>query len=139
MVNKLRALLKRPLYRYVLVGGSVYVFEVVVIIAAQRMGASALVSVALGFLLGLIVSFWLQKLVAFRDHRLHHRILLPQFMAVTLLVVWNLSFTLLLTKLLQRWLPAVVIRTIALGITTLWNFYLYKTRIFKAPDEPLTY
>ena len=33
--------------------------------------------------------------------------------------------------------PAVVTRTIALAITTIWNFYLYKTRIFKNSDEEL--
>lgn len=116
--------------RYLIVGVSVYVFELVVIVAALRAGASNVWAVGLSFWLGLLVSFFLQKLVTFGDKRMHHRILLPQFIAVTLLVLFNFGFTLLVTKVSQPFVPAVVSRTIALGITTLWNFYLYKTRIF---------
>jgi len=28
-----------------------------------------------------------------------------------------------------------VTRTLALGITTIWNFYLYRTRIFRQSDH----
>ena len=137
MKTKLRALLRRPFYRYVIIGVSVYLFELVVIVGAQHVGASAVVSVASAFWLGLLVSFWLQKLVTFGDKRLHHRIVASQFIAVCLLVALNFGFTILLTKMLQHMLPAVVIRTGALAITTIWNFYLYKTRIFIEKDEPV--
>jgi putative flippase GtrA len=141
-MNKLRALLRRPLYRYVFVGGSVYLLELAVIVLAQHWGANAVAAVALAFWIGLIVSFWLQKLVTFSDTRMHNRLVLSQFIAVTILVLCNFGFTVLATKLLVQLLPAVVIRTGALGITTLWNFYLYKTKIFKMhndPEEPVTY
>jgi len=136
-MQKLQALLKRPGYRYLIIGGSVYVFELAVIIVAQRLGASATWAVAISFCLGTLVSFFLQKLVTFGDKRMHHRIVIPQLVATVLLVVWNLSFSVLLTKLLQDHLPAVVTRTLALGVTTIWNFYLYKTRIFKNSGAPL--
>jgi putative flippase GtrA len=136
-VNKIKELLKRPGYRYLIVGGSVYVFELAVIVVAQRLGASAPWAVAISFCLGTLVSFFLQKLVTFGDKRMHHRILIPQMVATALLIVWNLSFSVLLTKLLQHHLPAVVTRTLALGVTTIWNFYLYKTRIFKNSSEEL--
>ncbi|HSX15608.1 MAG TPA: GtrA family protein [Candidatus Saccharimonadales bacterium] len=136
-MQTLQTLLKRPGYRYLIIGGSVYVFELAVIIVAQRLGASATWAVAISFCLGTLVSFFLQKLVTFGDKRMHHRILVPQLVATILLVVWNLSFSVLLTKLLQDHLPAVVTRTLALGVTTIWNFYLYKTRIFKNSDAPL--
>ena len=116
-------------------GGSVYVFELAVIVVAQRAGATPAEAVAISFCLGTAVSFLLQKLVTFGDKRMHHRILIPQLIATTLLILWNLGFSVLLTKLLQNVLPAVVTRTMALLITTLWNFYLYRTRIFKQPDE----
>jgi len=32
--------------------------------------------------------------------------------------------------------PAPISRTIALGATTIWNFYLYKTRIFGDNELP---
>jgi putative flippase GtrA len=131
MLQKLVTLLHTPFGRYLIIGGSVYVFELVVIFIAQRSGASSIVAVGLSFWLGLIVSFILTKFVTFDDKRTHHRILIPQMIAVTLLVLFNFGFTLLVTKLLQSVLPAVATRTLALGITTFWNFYLYKTRIFK--------
>ena len=130
-MSGLKTLLKRPGYRYLIVGGSVYVFELLVIVAAQALGASAIVAVGLSFWLGLVVSFALQKVVTFGDKRTHRKILLPQLAAFSLLVLFNFGFTIAVTKLLANAVPAVACRTIALGITTVWNFYLYKTRIFK--------
>jgi|SRR5665213_1313771 len=129
--------LKKPFHRYLVIGVSVYAFELVVIVVAQHYGASAVVAVALGFWLGLLGSFALQKLVTFSDKRLNHKVLIPQVVAFSLLVLFNFGFTVLVTKLLQHVVPAVITRTLALGITTIWNFYLYKTRIFKQDTSPL--
>ena len=137
-MNQIKQLLKRPGYRYLLIGGSVYAFELVVIVIAEWLGASAVWAVAASFCLGTLVSFFLQKLVTFGDKRMHHRVLLPQMIATALLIVWNLGFSVLLTRALQDHAPAVVTRTLALGITTIWNFYLYKTHIFKSAPEPLS-
>jgi putative flippase GtrA len=134
-VNRIKELLKRPGYRYLIIGGSVYLFELLIIIAAQRLGATAPWAVAISFCLGTAVSFFLQKIITFGDKRMHHRILIPQIVATALLIAWNLTFSVLFTKALQGHLPAVVTRTFALGITTIWNFYLYKTRIFKQSQE----
>jgi putative flippase GtrA len=136
-VSKLKELLERPGYRYLLIGGSVYVFELLVIVVAQQLGASAPWAVAISFCLGTLVSFFLQKVVTFGDKRMHHRILIPQIIATALLIIWNLTFSVLLTKLLEDHMPAVATRTIALAITTIWNFYLYKTHIFKNSNEEL--
>jgi putative flippase GtrA len=127
----------RPFYRYLLVGGSVYVLELGVILLAQQAGASSVVAVGIAFWTGLIVSFVLQKFVTFSDKRTHTRVLAKQFLAVSALVLWNFAFTLAVTKLLSSHLPPTVTRTIALLITTLWNFYLYKTSIFRQPDNPI--
>jgi putative flippase GtrA len=135
MNARLRALLRRPGFRYLLVGGSVYVLEVLVILLAQHLGASAVMAVGTGFWFGLVISFVLQKFVAFNDKRTHRRVLLPQVLAVSALVLFNFGFTLLVTKLLTPHVPAVVSRTVALAITVIWNFYLYKTRIFKSSDD----
>jgi putative flippase GtrA len=125
------------LKRYIIVGGSVYLFELLVIVVAQKLGANSIWAVALSFWLGLIISFILQKLFTFGDKRLHRRVLLPQILAFSGLVLFNFGFTLVVTKLLTPGVPAVVTRTIALGITTLWNFYLYRTRIFRIDDNPV--
>lgn len=121
--------------RYLLVGGSVYVLELVVIALGQGGGLSAVRAVALAFVVGTAVSFGLQKFVTFGDRRTHARVLAPQIVATVALVLFNLGFSVALTALLQKHLPAVVIRTIALSITTIWNFYLYKTHIFAGNQE----
>lgn len=130
----IKRLLARPGIRYVVVGGSVYVLELIVILVAQRYGATPTEAVTLSFLVGLAVSFLLQKLFTFGDKRMHHRIVLPQLIAVTLLVLFNLAFTIVLTRVLQAVMPPVITRTLALAVTTIWNFYLYKTKIFKRSE-----
>ncbi|HKR82344.1 MAG TPA: GtrA family protein [Candidatus Saccharimonadales bacterium] len=136
-MQKLVKLAKSSFGKYLVVGGSVYVLELVVIVLAQRWGATAVEAVSVSFIVGLLVSFVLQKLVTFGDKRVHHRVLVPQFIAVTLLVIFNFGFTVLVTKLFAHVLPAVVARTLALGATTIWNFYLYRTRIFKTDESPV--
>lgn len=133
-MKNIHELLKRPGIRYLLIGGSVYVFELAVIVVAQIAGAGPVFAVALSFILGTMVSFVLQKFVTFGDKRTHHKIVATQLLATCLLVVFNFGFTLLVTNLLSPPLPAVITRTLALGTTTIWNFYLYKTRIFKKSD-----
>lgn len=135
------SLLQKPGVRYLLIGGSVYVLELAIIWAAQSVGLSAVAAVAVAFVIGTLVSFALQKLVTFGDKRKKARIVGVQLAATIGLVIFNFGFTVLCTALLQKHLPAVAIRTGALLITTFWNFYLYRTRIFKpgATDEPLVY
>jgi putative flippase GtrA len=125
--------------RYLVIGISVYIFELLVIVVAQALGQSPVVAIGLSFWLGLLVSFLLQKMVTFGDKRMHHKVLIPQIVAFSLLVLFNFGFTLLMARLFRNVMPAVIIRTVALGITTIWNFYLYKTKIFKNSDSPPDY
>lgn len=111
--------------------------ELGVIFVAQSLGVSSVWAVAMAFWIGLIISFVLQKFVTFGDERTHHKVVAKQVAAVTLLVAWNFAFTIGVTKLLQNVLPAVIIRTVALLITTLWNFYLYKTSIFRQSENQI--
>ena len=129
----LSELRERPGVRYLFVGGFVYVCEITAILIAKHDGMGDIPAVAMSYGVGLVLSFTLQKLLTFRDRRSHHRVVLPQLAAVTALVLVNFGFTLWVTALLHRDLPVVVVRTLALGITTIWNFYLYKTRIFNVP------
>lgn len=137
MLTLIRTLLKKPFYRYLIIGGSVYLLEIAVILVAQHQGASSVVAVGIAFWVGLVVSFLLQKLVTFSDKRVHHKILIPQVLAFSALVLFNFGFTILVTKLLASVMPAAITRTLALGITTIWNFYLYKTKIFKTDESPV--
>ena len=122
--------------RYLVIGGSAYVLELLVIVTAQKLGAGSLLAVGLAFWVGLIVSFILQKIITFGDKRMHHRVVLAQSAAFLVLVFFNFGFTLIVTKLLIGVMPAVACRTLALAITTTWNFYLYKKKIFTGDDAP---
>ena len=135
LIKLLTDLLHRPFGRYLIIGGSVYLLELVIIFVAQRMGASAVLAVGLSFWIGLVISFLLTKFVTFGDKRTHYKIFVPQILAMGLLVLFNFGFTILMAKLLADVLPAAVIRTIALGITVIWNYYLYKTKIFKPAGQ----
>ena len=133
----LGAMLNAQQKNYLVVGGGVYVFELIIIVLAEKLGASSIVAIGISFWTGLMLSFGLQKMVTFGDKRLHHKIVLKQLLAYSVLVLFNFCFTILVAKLLGSVLPAVVIRTLALAVTTIWNFYLYKTRIFKSDDSPV--
>ena len=123
--------------RYLIVGGGVYLLEIGVILAAQAGGASSVVDVGIAFWVGLAVSFLLQKFVTFGDKRTQHKVVLKQLLLVGLLVAWNFVFTISVTKLLEDLLPPTATRTLALAITTFWNFYLYRTSIFREPENPI--
>ncbi len=134
-MNTLKNLLARPAVRYLIVGGSVYLLELLVIVIAQAQGQSAVRAVGIAFIVGTAVSFVLQKLVTFGDKRMQRKVVGLQLLAVVGLVLFNFGFSLLMTALLQNVLPTIVVRTLALGITVIWNFYIYKTAIFKGAPE----
>jgi putative flippase GtrA len=117
--------------RYIVIGLSVYVLELLIIFLAEHLGANAVSAVGISFWVGLVTSFGLQKLITFKDRRLHHKVVLKQAFLFSLLVLFNFGFTIGLTKLLESYMPAALIRTLAIGISTCWNFVLYKKGIFK--------
>jgi len=114
----------------VLVGGATFLLELAIIVIAQYLGARPVIAVGISFWFGLVTSFILQKVFSFEDRRTRHKVLIPQVVAFSALVAFNFAFTIFVTDLLQHALPVLLVRTLAVGITTLWNFYLYKTRIF---------
>ena len=125
---------KSKTVRYIIVGVNVYLIEIAIILVAQKLGTSAILAVGLSFWFGLFISFLLQKLFTFQDRRMRTRVIVPQIAAVVLLVLFNFIFTIAVTHLLQNILSVIIIRTIALSFTTLWNFYIYKTKIFRSHD-----
>jgi putative flippase GtrA len=131
MKSVIHAVFQRLGYRYIIIGVSVYLLELIIIVTAQKLGASGVLAVGISFWVGLIVSFVLQKIVTFKNREMHRQVLVPQIIAFSALVLFNFVFTLLVVRLLCPPLPAVVGRTIALVFTTAWNFYLYKRHIFR--------
>jgi len=117
-------------FRYLAIGASVYIVEVVTILSIEHLGGSSFAAVTASFWLGVVLSFALQKAVTFQDHRLHHRVLTRQIIGYGLLLLWNYGFTLLMVAWLSPYLSTVTIRTIAILITTIWNYYVYRTHLF---------
>ena len=135
MIRVAKQIFKKLNKRYLIIGLSVYLIEILTIVVAQKLGASGVVAVGLSFWIGLVIAFCFQKVVVFNNKRLHHRILAPQILAFLVLVLFNFCFTILVTKLLSPPIPAVFSRTIALAISTFWNYYLYKSHIFSVKDS----
>ncbi len=129
MINQIKV--NSQIIRYLVVGGAGYIVELVVITLARAAGATAAVSVAISFTVGFVATFFLQKLLTFRDSRMHKKVVAKQFVAVTALVIVNFWFAVLVANLLDGVVSAQVSRTISLAITTIWNFILYKKIIFK--------
>lgn len=133
--TKIQKYSQNTLHRYLVVGGSVYALEMIIILALQKFGASPVAAVGIAFWIGLVVSFLLTKFVTFSDKRKSTKVVLSQALAYGGLVLFNFLFTLIIAKIFVSILPAVVSRTISLIITTIWNYFLYKKHIFTKYTE----
>ena len=94
--------------RYIAVGLSVYALELLIILVAQKLGASSILAIGLSYWTGLLVSFWLQKIITFRDRRMHKRILAKQILYTYMLVIFNFLFTITVARMLGSTVPAVI-------------------------------
>jgi putative flippase GtrA len=128
--SNIQNLLKSPLVRYILVGGSSFVIELSCIYIITQLTHDGMRAVAISFWVGLITAFILQKTIAFQNQSKNPKAILTQIVAYITLVAINYAFTLGFVALMQAILGIYVARTIALIITTGWNFVIYKKIIF---------
>lgn len=122
---------EKPIVRYVVVGGTSYIIELACIYTLIALGISSVGAIAISFWIGLIVSFLLQKLVAFGDKRRSARAIASQSLAYGLLVLLNYVFTLGVVYIGTALVGVYIARTIALIITTGWNYLVYSKIIFR--------
>lgn len=116
--------------RYILVGGLSFAIELGFLAAFKYLlDLSVSLSVAIAFWIGLLASFSLQKLLAFQDHRKSAKVVTRQVILYAALVLFNYVFTLALVSLSPPEL-FLITRTVALIVTTLWNYVVYKYLIF---------
>ncbi len=118
-------------FRYLAMGGTSYATELAFIFTLIFVGASELLSVAISFWVGLIVSFVLQKIFAFSNKDSHRTALLRQSVVYLLLVAVNYSFTLWFVWVSTDLIGLLLARSVALALTTVWNFFIYRNIIFK--------
>lgn len=124
--------------RYVMVGGTAYLFEMGVLITLHdglKIGAVA--STAVSFWAGFIAAFLMQKFITFKNRSRHRKALTKQLIAYSGLVAFNYGFTLVTVALLHDDLPVVALRTGVIAITTLWNFILYRRLFSHGSDDVL--
>lgn len=135
MVPKLRLIVDNKGVRYLFVGGLSFVIEMgLILLLHNALGVSAVISVAISFWIGLVISFLLQKLITFKDRSRSTKKVAKQSALYGLLVGVNYLFTLTFVAFFETILGIFIARTIALIITTLWNFVIYKKVIFKEQD-----
>lgn len=126
--------LKHSFVRYVIVGLlSVGVDYSVLLLAYHLLSMDLALSATVGFLVGLLVNFLLNKFWAFNASH-SARQTAKQATMVTLLVVFNLTITNIVVVYLNEWhIGPEVSKILTTGMITAWNYILYKKLIFKEP------
>jgi putative flippase GtrA len=132
MIDLLKRLLKESsLFRYVFVGGFTYLIDIGVLIGLYAgVHTSRALAASASFWVGLLFSFLLQKLIAFQDYQKEMRAISKQALAYGFLVAFNYGLTVFIVDQFPG-RDIVYSRTLAVAITTLWNYVLYKHVIFR--------
>lgn len=127
----LKAFNQSQFLRYAVIGGLGYIFEMLVLaVAVSLLSAGDHAAVTASYWLGLVFSFVLQKLLAFRNRDRRSVVIGAQATSYVALVLLNYGFTLLFTTLTASVLGVFISRTLALLMTTGWNYFLYRKIIF---------
>ena len=126
--------LSPKLIRYIIVGGCAYLIEMATLFGLKD-GAkfSSIKSVAISYWVGLIVAFFLQKIVTFKNHDRRVHVLAKQILMYACLVLFNYAVTLIAVHLLTPKLSVFLIRTIVIALGTIWNYFFYRL-LFKQTE-----
>lgn len=136
MKSFLKVVYNHKAFRYIFIGGLAYVVEVsALFFLASTLSLGSTIGVAISFWIGLVVSFTLQKIFSFKNKATTKKHLTQQMIAYGGLVAFNYVFTLVFVSVFEPLLSLLVARTIALLITTVWNFFIYSKYIFKNNDS----
>jgi putative flippase GtrA len=119
------------LFRYGIVGVASFAIELIFIYIFRLLTGDAIFAVAISFWFGLFSSFLLQKVITFNDARSTKKTWAKQMLLYLCLVCLNYAFTIIFVSLLHQVVGLFTSRTIALIITTGWNYILYSKLIFK--------
>lgn len=132
MIPFFKSLTEVTFFRYLIIGGASYLVEISLLYALSSLLLfSNLISVGISFWIGLLVAFGLQKFIAFRSPSTSSRMIARQLFLYGLLILVNYTFTLLFVHVTATLLGLLLARTIAIVITTTWNFFIYKKVIFR--------
>lgn len=127
----IKILFQKRLLKYVIAGGFSYLIELYSLLSIHHLFAfSVEKSTAIAFWIGLIISFLIQKFFTFNNYHKNTKIISRQIILYAILVLINYAFTLMVVFIFPQKL-IIVSRTLALIVTTLWNYIVYK-KIFKS-------
>lgn len=96
---------------------------------------TSVLAVGISFWLGFLIAFVLQKLIAFKNTDRSKKTVARQTLLYSGLVGVNYLFTLAFVAIFGPILGTIVARTIALIITTGWNYVIYSKLIFRSKNE----
>ncbi|UTX51392.1 GtrA family protein [Candidatus Saccharibacteria bacterium TM7i] len=132
MKTLIKTLLANTAIRYLLVGGFSFVFEIFVLwLLSERLSTTTTVAVGVSFWIGLIASFLLQKFFAFNSGNSKKEKVFKEVFFYAVLVLFNYLFTLIFVAYFTPLIDNIYItRGVALAITVIWNFFVYKYIIF---------
>ncbi len=133
MKDKLKISLS--LVKYVVVGVSAFLVEYIsFLVLFRQLGLSIVGANILSFVFGLMSSFILNRLWTFNDASHRHKTT-KQFGMYTLLAVINLALTIAIVQVLVNLdIRADISKLLAMVVTSLWNFILFKLVIFRYQD-----
>ncbi len=117
--------------RYLLVGIVGYLFEMGILYGGMQAKLAPVIAVSISFAGGLVLSFILQKVVAFQNQTAQKETVLRQVLLTGCLVIFNYLLSVISVHLLQTLVSPMIIRTGVIIITTITNYFTYKLIIFR--------
>lgn len=131
MIERLPQLFHRHTFvRYLSVGGAAYACELGALLALYQLTGSRTFAAAVSYLLGFVIAFALQKLIAFREFSRELKAISRQGALYIALNIWNYVFTVVFVSVLPgRYL--IITRTAALALMSCWNYVIYRKIIFR--------
>lgn len=123
-----RALWRHSVVRYLVTGGFCFVVDAGMIwLGHDVLGVPLEIATPVAFLLSFVISYALQRIVAFgADNGVA-----PSAIRYTALVVVNtIATTVIVWAFSAIGAPWIVGKVIAVAATTIWNFFLYKNWVF---------
>lgn len=134
----LKQALQHSLFRYVFVGGLAYIVDIGVLVGLYSgLHTPRALAASASFWAGLLVSFLMQKFVAFQDYQKELKAISKQAFWYGALVAFNYTLTVIIVSLFPG-RDIIYSRTLAVAITTLWNYLIYKHIIFRSPHKKIS-
>jgi len=137
MINK--QIIDKPLTRYLVVGGAAAISEYgSFLLLFMVFNVWLWLANAVSYALGLLTSFWLNRLWVFRHkQKVYQKKLNHQFVLYVTMASVNLFLTLLIVAYLKHLgVKPVVGKLLAMAITSIWNFIIFRSFIFMHQDTP---